>query len=475
MTPLDADERYLEVLLSQNEQRALEFKAATSQFDRDKAVSYCAALANEGGGHLVLGVSDAAPHDVVGSAAFSNPQGMELLVYEKLGISVTIRVIDYRGKRVLIFQIPSRRPGVPIEHDGRYLVRAGESLVSMTPHRIAEICAESDGTPISRVVVDDLSASDVDERIDLDTYFRLLPDNRPADLESQLGCLANRGLIRVNTAGISYAITTLGALFLARNLETFPALLWRRVRFVKYAGSDRVDAVFEKFETRGYGLAFEETLELIQSHIPVREVFRDGLRVVEPVYPPTALREFLANAMVHQDLHEEGVQLTVEVFSDRLEIRNPGEPLIEVSRFVDETRTRNPELAEIMRLAAICEIRGSGIDRAIMQIEDYLQPAPSFKRETAATAVILFADLQFADMALDERVWAAFLHCCVRYASSSRLTNTTLRERFGLGSDKTTAVSQTIAASIEVGLIKPDPRGGRSKRHAKYVPFFASH
>lgn len=125
-----------------------------------------------------------------------------------------------------------------------------------------------------------------------------------------------------------------------------------------------------------------------------------------------------------------------------------------------------------MRLARICEVRGSGVDRALEQIEDYTQPAPRFQLETAATRVTLLKERKFEDMTQEERIWSAFLHCCVKYEKSDRLTNAILRTRHGLSTAKTTIVSQTIAAAVEAGLLKLDPRAGSSKRHAAYVPFF---
>ncbi|WP_374206634.1 ATP-binding protein [Rathayibacter sp. VKM Ac-2928] len=162
----------------------------------------------------------------------------------------------------------------------------------------------------------------------------------------------------------------------------------------------------------------------------------------------------------------------IEIFSDRMEIRNRGEPIIDVTRFVDETRARNPDLAEAMRHAGICEVRGSGVDCALEQIEDLLRPAPRFRAECGATTILLFAASDFSSMTIKDRVWSAFLHCCLRHQSGQRLTNASLRTRFGLPDNKATLVSHTIAAAVERRLILLDPRAGSSKRNAAYVPFF---
>ncbi|MEJ8284539.1 ATP-binding protein [Curtobacterium citreum] len=461
----------MDALLGLREGTRLEFKAAASSYDTDKAISYCAALANEGGGYLILGVTDKIPRNVNGTPAITNPPELEFRIFEKLAIKVPIREVTYNSKRVVVFQIPSRMKGVPIAHDGRFLMRAGESLVSMSAHQIAAILAEHQGPFEGRHVREDLTENEVSQLLDLDAYFTLMPDADPGVLTARLSVLVERRLIATAGPG-RYHITNSGALFLARSLDEFPALTMRRVRVIRYAGNDRVTAVFEHFETRGYGPAFEPLLDLITANVPSIEVIEGGLRSTVQAYAPRALREFIANALIHQDLEETGVQIAVEIFENRLEIRSPGRPLIAVERFVDETRARNPYLAEIMRLARICEVRGSGIDRAIEQIEDFMQPAPRFQAETAATRVTLVSHLRFEEMTQEERIWSAYLHCCVKYERSDRLTNASLRARHGLPTSKTPVVSQTITAAVEVGLIKLDPRVGSSRRHAAYVPFF---
>ncbi|MGC0369113.1 ATP-binding protein [Microbacterium sp. SLBN-111] len=387
------DERYLDGFLDQDERRDLEYKKAEYSFGTDKALSYCAGIANSGGGYLVLGVTN--DRVVHGTAAFPDPRGLELRVHEKLSLSVVVRELTYDGKRVLVLQIPPRRRGTPVAFDGRYYLRVGESLVDMTAHQLGEIFDELRERPGTAAVRDHLSAADVHALLHVEKYFELLDLPQPTDPESSLSILESKNLVRRDQNSGFYAITATGALFIARDLAAL-GMEWRRVRLIRYAGTDRVHAVFEHLESRGYGICFEELLDLVRAHVPVVEVIADGRRRVEPIYPGTALREFIANALVHQDLDERGVQITIELFEDRIEIRNPGRPLIDVKRFVDDTRARNPELAEILRLARICEIRGSGVDRALLAIENLFaqlqtstpataRPPSSYTRNDAST------------------------------------------------------------------------------------------
>ena len=446
MPEASEDERYLDDLLASGERRDLEFKSAENSFGTDKALQYCAGIANAGGGCLILGVAN--ERQVLGTAAFQDPRQLELRAHEALGLSVVVRELTYLGRRVLVVQIPKRRRGTPVALDGRYWIRVGESLTAMTPHQIGEIMDEVRTRAGMLSVRDNVSADEVAQLLNVEAYFELLAIPRPSDIDDALGMLVDKNLLAPSTHADTYSITAAGALFLARNLAEFN-LEWRRIRVIRYAAADRINAVFEHFENRGYGLCFEDTLALIQSHIPVTEVIGSGLRLTRPIYPGTAIREFLANALVHQDLDEHGVQLTVEIFEDRVEMRNPGRPLIDVRRFVDEARARNPELAEIMRLARICEIRGSGVDRALVAIEDLIRPAPDFLAGDNSTTIVLHKERGFDEMNIDERVWAAFLHASVRYAANDSLTNSSLRARFGLPDSKAAVVSQSIAAAVE--------------------------
>ena len=94
-----------------SEHQRLEFKAAKNHFDTEKLYEYCVAIANEGGGHLILGVADKPPRHVVGSAAIQDPIGMTQRLFTKLGFRVDIEVVRHLDGRVVVFDIPSRPTG----------------------------------------------------------------------------------------------------------------------------------------------------------------------------------------------------------------------------------------------------------------------------------------------------------------------------------------------------------------------------
>lgn len=163
----------------------------------------------------------------------------------------------------------------------------------------------------------------------------------------------------------------------------------------------------------------------------------------------------------------------MEIFSDRMEITNPGLPLVKTERFLDSPpRSRNEALASLMRLIGICEERGSGVDKVVFETEIYQLPAPSFETAEESTRVVLFAHKAYKHMDSQDRIRACYLHACLRYVQRDPMTNASLRERFGIEPENSAMVSQVIKETLLSDLIKPfDPEQG--KRHAKYLPFWA--
>ena len=127
----------LELLIqTSREGERLEFKEAKSNYDTSKLFRYCVALANEGGGRLILGVSDKRPRTIVGTQAFADTQDIGGRIFNKLSFRAEVEEIFHPNGRVLIFHIPSRPHGTAYQCEGAYLMRSGEDLVPMTEDRL---------------------------------------------------------------------------------------------------------------------------------------------------------------------------------------------------------------------------------------------------------------------------------------------------------------------------------------------------
>ena len=74
---------------------------------------------------------------------------------------------------------------------------------------------------------------------------------------------------------------------------------------------------------KGYASGFQGLVAYINQQLPTNEVIEKALRKVVKMYPEIAIRELVANALIHQDFTEQGTGPTVEIFQDRIEITNP--------------------------------------------------------------------------------------------------------------------------------------------------------
>jgi ATP-dependent DNA helicase RecG len=457
------------------ESEHLEFKEAKQQFDTTKLLRYCVALANEGGGHLVLGVSDGSPRRVVGSQAFaaaSYLNDIKARIVDKLRIRVDTVELAHPDGRVLVFEIPARPVGQPLDFDGAYLMRAGEDLVPMTPDQLRRIFAEGQPDWFSQAARQGASADEVIALLDTQAYFELSHLPYPTSRDGVLARLSGEGLI--TQTGSGWTISNLAAILLAKKLDAFsPALARKAPRVVIYEGTDKLHTREDKPGNRGYAVGFESLVDFVHSAAPQNRFVEQAVREEVKMFPKQALRELIANALVHQDFLVPGTSVMIEMYADRVEISNPGLPPISVERFIDEYRSRNERLADLMRRLGICEEKGSGVDKVIKAAEMFQLPAPDFRVGALRTTAVLFAHEDFSAMSKADRVRACYQHCCLMYVTNQRMSNQSLRERFGVAESKAATVSLVMGAAKEAGVIKADESETSSTRYARYLPFWA--
>jgi ATP-dependent DNA helicase RecG len=456
---------------SPSEHQRLEFKEARGQFDNHRLFQYCVALANEGGGHLVLGIADTPPRPVVGTQAFRNPIAIEEKLLQVLGFRVDVEEAAHPGGRVLIFHIPSRPRGTAYALDGAYLMRSGSALVPMSEDRLRQIFAEGGPDWVEEHSKSGLDDQQVVELLDTQAFFELLKLPFPTDRHGVLDRLLRERVIE--DAGGSYAIRRLGALLLAKRLEDFPDLQRKAPRVVVYAGTSKLETRLDQVGSKGYAVGFQGLVRFVAEQLPQNEVIEDALRKEVKLVPEVVIRELIANALIHQDLGLGGSSVMVEIYSNRLEISNPGEPVVPVERFIDGYQARNERLADLMRRMGVCEEKSSGIDRVVQAAEVFQLPAPDFRVGHRRTIVTIHGPRPFEEMLREDRVRACYQHCALRWVMSERMTNQSLRERFRLPENKAATISQVISATIETGLVKPDEQVGGSRKFARYVPFWA--
>lgn len=274
-------------------------------------------------------------------------------------------------------------------------------------------------------------------------------------------------------SGKQYNISNVGTILFARNLEDFSNLGRKALRIIVYQGDNRVKTIKEHKMDKGYAIGFKDAIEYINDLLPrneeIGEVFRREVRM----YPEIAVRELVANALIHQDFSITGTGPMVEIFTNRMEITNPGIPLVQTDRFLDSPpKSRNEALASFMRRIGICEERGSGVDKIVFETELYQLPAPLFEVTGEHTRAILFARQKLREMDREDRIRASYLHACLKYVQRDYMTNTSLRKRFAIEEKNSAIASRLIKEAVEAKRIKPHDTTA-SKKYMKYTPHWA--
>ena len=379
-----------------------------------------------------------------------------------------------------------------------------------------------DQTPFeARLAAERIRDDDVLRLLDHETFFDLLGLPRLTGVEAVLTALDQDRLIRRCDAG-GWDITNLGALLLARRLRDFGPLGRKTMRVVRYRDTGRLSALREFESEQGYAVGFHRLVERIGDHLPSHEAIVGAFRETRPAFPQAAVREAVANALIHQDFHVTGAGPMVEIFDGRIEVSNPGEPLVDTDRFLDTSpKSRNESVASLMRRFAICERpiagpvprvrsvparaacgappptqghtdlawnkrhgrklplafdpwkeRGTGIDKLVDAVEHQHLPPPLFEIPPGSTRVVLFSHRDLRDVDSRMRIRAVYQHACLRYVQRDFLTNTSLRERFGIEANNRAWVSRLIKAATEVGVIAPFDTDAGPKA-MRYVPWWA--
>ena len=441
------------------------------------ALSNGASIHNRPFGYLVFGVEDKT-HIIKGTSfsAKSAKKGNENLEHWLLNrlkprIDFTVNEFDYDPSRRISFYIIPAANNQPVEflHQAYIRVSSITRELNEYPQKQAKIW-KKDSLPFEKEIAkDNLSASDITKHLSTETYFDLLKLPYPSNQQGVIDKFIDEGLVVKNNG---YAITKLGALLFAKQLKDFESVERKSVRVIVYKGKNKVETEREQIGVKGYALGFEGLVDWVNSQLPANEEIGKALRKETRMYPEIAVRELVANALIHQDLTEKGFPM-VEVFTDRIEISNPGTPLVTPDRFIDAYLSRNEKLADLMRRIGFCEEKGSGLDKVISFNELYQLPPINVIVAESRTRVTMYSYKTLNDLDKKEKIRACYQHACLKYVSNEKMTNQSLRERFKIDDRNYSIASRIIRDAIEDKVIKEDDPESKSRKYASYIPFWA--
>lgn len=445
------------------------------------ALANAAALLGKQSAYIVWGI-DNESHAVIGtrfspSKARHKQQELESWLLQKITPKIAFRFFEFDAvdeTSVVILEIQAASH-TPVQFDGAEFIRIGsyKKRLRQFPEKKRELWGVFNRVPFEKqMAAENVSSDQVLKLLDYPAYFDMtempLPDGRDAILSA----LEADKLIQRSDSG-SWHITNLGAVLFAKRLQSFDSLARKAVRLILYKGNNRFETVRELDGSKGYAVGFEGLIDYLKTLLPSNEEIGRAFREEAPMYPELALRELVANAIIHQDFTLTGTGPMIELFDSRLEITNPGVPLVDTQRFLDSPpQSRNEAIASFMRRIHICEERGSGIDKVVFQTEMYQLPAPIFETTQQHTRAVLFAHKELSDMDMEEKIRACYLHCCLRYVNHEPMNNASIRERFKIGDQSKSLASNIINGTLKAELIRAyDPDVGPKAR--RYVPFWS--
>ncbi|CAN5783250.1 ATP-binding protein [soil metagenome] len=465
-----------------HELNELDWKAALSS-DKKRLTEHLSAFANQpGGGFIVfgvgntgtpIGVEDTAVEKIINQLANLGREGLEPPVALDHGIE------SYEGVRLLFVHVPESAVK-PVHLRGRSLdhafIRSGGTTRRASRQEIGTLMLHSrtprwEELPASVL----LTGAEVVSKLDGEPILTMLERPIPTSADEMLTWMAGERFVTEEPAG-GANVTNLGAIAAARKLADFPDLSRKAVRIVVYDGVNKAKTKQEREGSRGYATTFQAILQNVTTLLPQSEVIEKALRVKRTVYPEIALRELIANALIHQDFSITGAGPLIEIYDERIEISNPGGllPSKRLDRLIGtQPESRNELLARAFRRYKICEERGSGLLKAGLQIELYGLPPMKFDAGPNHFKVTLFAPRTFARMAVRERLEACYQHSVLRHFSDSTLTNTSLRERLKMPEKQRSMVSALIQEAVDKKLIKRADPENTSRKFAEYVPIWA--
>jgi len=467
------------------ENAVVEFKRGN--VDPKAIAKYCSALSNsariEGKefAYVLWGIDDVS-HDVVGTGF--NPDGVKvdsntvlqfwLAQRLKPSIAFSFRRIMHPQGSVVLLEIPAAS-SAPVAFDDIAYVRIGSATPKLTdyPERHQKLITNLRPYIWEKGIAKQfISADDVLNLLEYPSYFKLTQQNLPDNKAGILERLSADQLIQKDV-GECWNITNLGAILFASDLQEFDIAISRKaVRFMAYKGKNRATTVTHRRDgKKGYAVGLEGLINYINGLLPVNEHIGEAFRESRPLFPEIAIRELVANALIHQDMTIQGAGPQIELFKDRMEITNPGEPLVNTDRMIDlPPRSRNAMLGTLMRRMRLCEEQGSGLDKVIASVEVYQLPPPKFQAEADSMQVIIYAPRTFAEMTPEERIRACYQHAVLQWLSGKKMKNAGLCDRLGIEKSNAPQATKVINAALKESLIRPAEAG---RPRAGYVPIWA--
>jgi len=444
------------------------------------ALANAAVLADRNCAYMLWGVDDST-HEIVGTefdlqTLKKGNEELENWLRHSLSENAyfVFHSIDCQGKKVGILKINAAALR-PVSFDKTPYVRIGSYTKKLRDYPEVEANLWDVLRNVNfekQLAKTDMSLDNALNLLDVGAYFDKTHARMPSSFEEMGVMLCSEGVLSRQDNGL-YSITNMGAILFAKRLSLFERLSRKAVRVIQYRGINKLNMMREMTGAHGYAVGFDGLIQYLMAITPSDIPIEGGSRATKTAYPEIAIRELVANALIHQDFSKTGTGPLIEVFDNRIEISSPGNCLVEINRLVDSPpKSRNEQIAALSRRMKICEEAGGGWDKAVIACEQLHLPAPKANPYEESFKVTLRSMIPFSDLSLEDKLWTCYLHACIKFIQGEHMTNASLRERFALEEHSSASISRAIKRCMAAKLVKPlDPT--TAPKYMKYVPYWA--
>ena len=387
------------------EMQNIELKSA-SKGTPEKLYDTLSGFANQnGGGIIIFGLQENPEFKVIG---VYDAQDLQVKVTNyALQMEPVIRpvftVADYEGKTVVSAEIPECDINdKPCYYKGAgrlrgSYIRVGDADLPMTEYEVYSYEAYKKKIRDELRIVERASVDDFSKKL-LDEFFIKLRSTK-----SQLATLDDRKILRLQGMTDHDNPTVVGTLLLCEYPQAFfpqlgiTAMVVDGIEFglanqdgVRFIDNKRIDGTIPQM--------LEEAISFVRRNTRSATIINnDGKREDRSEYPMKAVREVILNALVHRDysIHSEDSPIRVVLYSDRLEVENPGGlygrlTVNDLGKLPGDTR--NPFLAGNLEIMIDTENRFSGIPTIISEMKNAGLRPPVFESRRGNFKVILYND-----------------------------------------------------------------------------------
>ncbi|MCX7043971.1 MAG: putative DNA binding domain-containing protein [Candidatus Sumerlaeota bacterium] len=376
-------------IISKSESERLEYKKSTGQ--RTEAAKTVCGMLNGTGGYVLFGISD--KREIVGQEI--GQRTLEELANELARIEPPflpdIETVECKpGRFVILIRVPGGS-GL-YTFDGRPYLRQGPTTRLMPRPRFERLLLEQMHASHrwENQLAEGIGLKDLDRTEIVRTVDEAIRRGRMEDpgTRNATGLLAGLGLLSEKKQPLNAAV----ALFCKSDklLPNYPQCI---VRMARFKGTDKSEFLDNRQENGNAFEIFMRSQRFLRDHLPIAGRIEPGLfeRVDDPLYPPAALREAIANAICHRDYGIGGGSVGIAIFDDRLEVTSTGILPFDITA-ADLSRTHrsrpwNPLISQVFYRRGIIETWGRGTNKIIELSKAAGLPAPEFECRTGDVLV----------------------------------------------------------------------------------------